>query len=134
MLDSSKLKQQHSETIVKIFDEFLQKKHTLTDYKLMYETFSNNEIPDINIDNLDVDKNNHGDMWDDNIDSQFDQDSKDLLNSPDRTNTPKVDLVHMTEEQKASSPKSSIIMSRVGLQVNDSNSTIQYFDEINYKY
>ena len=129
MLDNSKARQQHSEAVEKFFDEYLQQKHTVADFKLMHAVYSNKELYNVNIDNINVLDSNHGKMRNNNLDFQLNKNSKELNNSPSKINVHTADLSHITEEQKACSPKSSISISRLILQA-DSNS-IQYFDEIN---
>ena len=117
MLDNCNTKQQHSEAVEKFFDEYLQQKNTVTDYKLMHAVYSNKEFPYFN--NID-------EICDNNLNSQPNADSKELNNSPSKTIISTIDLIHKSEEQKVISPKSSI--SALRLMQESNNEVIQYFD------
>ena len=117
MLDNSNTKQQHSEVVEKFFDEYLQQKHTVTDYKLMHEVYSNKESPDFN--NID-------EICDNNLNSQPNADSKELEDPPNKTIISSINFTHKSEEQKVISPKSSISVLRL-MQESD-NEVVQYFD------
>ena len=121
MLDNSNTKQQHSEAVEKFFDEYLQQKHTVTDYKLMHEVYSNKECPDFN--NID-------EICDNNLNSQPNANSKELDDPPNKTIISTVDLIHKSEEQKVISPKSSI--SALRLMRESDNEVVQYFDESDF--
>ena len=117
MLDNSNTKLMHSEAVEKFFDEYLQQKNTVTDYKLMHAVYSNKEFPYFN--NID-------EICDNNLNSQPNADSKELNNSPSKTIISTIDLIHKSEEQKVVSPKSSI--SALRLMQESNNEVIQYFD------
>ena len=129
MFDNSRTKQQHSEAVDKFFDEYLHQKHTLNDLKLMQGVLTCKEMVDIKLDNINFEIENNDEQSSNKLNNRINEDAKELSKSLNRMNISAVDLTNEHEEQKVSSPKSSISVSKL-VQETDKD-VIQYFDEIN---
>ena len=113
MQDNSKTKQQHSEAVDKFFDEYLHQKHTLNDLKLMQGVLASKEMADIKLDNINFEVENNDEQFSSKLNNRINEDTKEFPKMLSRMSISAVDLINEYEEQKMSSPKSSISVSKL---------------------
>ena len=128
MLDSSKAKQEHSEAADKFFDEYMQQNLTPIDLKLLHRVYSNKDLAEFKMDDKSLSKdntiNNQTRKLDENPEQPLDLISKSL----NLMNISAFNLLDKHEEQKASSPKSAVSMSKFVQETN--LDIVEYFNHI----